>query len=270
MSKLFPSDIIGLSTENHFSKFSKKSSAIYIVVLLAFIVTVISFFFIKTEITVQSRGLIRSSAEPIQITSPVVAEVVQSVLKENKSVTIGDTLIWLKREKIKEGIGHLEDLIFKNENYLNDISLMLKFKYNSLKTDLFKTTHSQYRQKLSELDLSIKLVQHAYSRALTLYNKQVIPLAEKEEKEFQLEKAIEEKKNFVKQSRNEWQRLSTNYKLENKRLRSEIIGLHRDIERYIIIAPGSGVIANFNGIQPGSFVSPGQPIAMISPNGSIV
>jgi len=270
MSKLFPSDIIGLSTENHFSKFSKKSSAIYIVVLLAFIVTVISFFFIKTEITVQSRGLIRSSAEPIQITSPVVAEVVQSVLKENKSVTIGDTLIWLKRKKIKEGIGHLEDLIFENENYLNDISLMLKFKYNSLKTDLFKTTHSQYRQKLSELDLSIKLVQHAYSRALTLYNKQVIPLAEKEEKEFQLEKAIEEKKNFVKQSRNEWQRLSTNYKLENKRLRSEIIGLHRDIERYIILAPGSGVIANFNGIQPGSFVSPGQPIAMISPNGSIV
>lgn len=270
MNKLFPSDIIGLSTENHFSKFSKKSSAIYIVVILAFIVAVVSFFFIKTEITVQSRGLIRSSVEPIQITSPVVAEVVKAVLKENKSVTIGDTLIWLKREKLKERIEHFEKLIFENESYLYDISLMLKFKYHSLKTDLYKTTHSQYRQKLSEFDLRIKLVQRSYNRALTLYNKNVIPLAEKEEKEFHLEKTIEEKKIFVKQSRNEWQRLSTDYKLENKTFRSEIVGLHRDMENYIILAPGTGVIANFNGIQPGSFVSPGQPIAIISPNGKIV
>ncbi|MCK5730940.1 MAG: HlyD family efflux transporter periplasmic adaptor subunit [Draconibacterium sp.] len=270
MSKLFPQDIIGLSTENHFSKFSKKSSAIYIVVILAFVVIVISFFFIKTEITVQSRGLIRSSAEPIQITSPVVAEVVQSVLKENKSVTIGDTLIWLNREKFKERIEYLEDLISENESYLDDISLMLKFKYRTLKTDLYKTTHSQYRQRLSELDLRIKIVQRSYNRALILYNKQVIPLEEKEEKEFQLENAIEEKKNFVKHSRNEWQRLLTNYKLDNRKFSSEITGLYHDIEKYIILAPGTGVIANFNGIQPGSFVSPGQPIATISPNGKIV
>ncbi len=270
MNKLFPSDIIGLSAENHFSKFSKKSSAIYIVVILAFIVTVVSFFFIKTEITVQSRGLIRSSAEPIQIASPVVAEVVQSVLKENKFVTIGDTLIWLNREKFKDKNEHLENLITENDNYLNDISLMLKFKYHSLKTDLFKTTHTQYRQKLSEFDLRIKLVQRSFSRALTLFNKQVIPLAEKEEKEFQLEKIKEEKKIFVKQSRNEWQRLATNYKLENKKYKSEIIGLHRDMEKFIILAPGTGVIVNFNGIQPGSFVSPGQAIATISPNGNNV
>jgi multidrug resistance efflux pump len=270
MKKVFPSDIINLTVENHFSKFSNKSRAIYIVVILMIIGFTVSFFFIKTEITVQSRGLIRSSAEPIQIISPVVAEVIQSELEENKFVTLGDTLVWLNTEKFEERIEHLETLVSENEAYLDDIGQMLDFKYSLIKTNLLKTIHAQYRQKISEFDLNIELLQKSYNWANSLFEKKVIPLTEMEEKEFQLNKTVEEKKIFVQLSRNEWQQMVSGYELENKRYKNEINGVLRDMDKYHILAPGNGYITNYNGIQPGSFVSPGQSIAVISPNDSII
>jgi len=91
-----------------------------------------------------------------------------------------------------------------------------------------------------------------------------------EEKKFQLNNAEEKKFIFVKQSREEWQRLARNYKKENKKYRHDINELHREIEKYVLIAPGTGFISNFNGIKPGSYVSPGQTIATISPSDSII
>lgn len=205
MKNIFPSEITNLTIESHFSKFSNKSHLIYVTILLILIACVVSLFLIKIEITIQSIGLLRSSSEPIQINSPVIAEVIRSTLQENKFVNAGDTLIWLNEEKFKERIYHLQNLIEENEAYLTDINLMLGFNYSLVKTDLFTTTYSQYRQKISEFDINIELLQKSYNRAFTLFDKKVIPLTEMEDKEFQLNKMLEEKKIFVQLSRNEWQ-----------------------------------------------------------------
>ena len=104
MKNVFPPEIINVSVESHFSRFNKKSKLLYVVVLLFFAGTVMSLFLIKTEITVQSRGVFRSSSESIELISPVVAKVVKSNLDENQSVSRGDTLIWLDCKKQSERI----------------------------------------------------------------------------------------------------------------------------------------------------------------------
>jgi multidrug resistance efflux pump len=270
MKNIFPTEIISLSVENHFSTFSKKSRLIYFMVLLFFVLVVVSLFIIQVEITVQSRGLLRSSGEPIQITAPVVAEVTKSVLVENRLVAKGDTLVWLNNRKLKERVDYLQSLNAENEAYLNDIEQMLGFHYTNLKTSLLKTTHAHYRQQLAEFDLSIQLLQKAHTRAFTLFEKKVIPMTEMEEKEFQLHYKLEEKKNFVHQTRNDWQQLTTQYKQAIKKNKNEIDGLIRDMENYFILAPGTGNIANYNGIRSGSFVTTGQTIATISLNEDII
>ena len=270
MKYIFPQEIIDLSVESHFSRFSNKSHLIYLSALLFLGIVVASLFLISTEITIQSRGLIRSSGEPIQITSPITAEVTKSILKENIYVNKGDTLIWLNSNKIKERMEFLQNLNLKNEGYLNDIAMMLDFNYDNFKSELFKTEHAKYRQKLSEFDLKIEILKKSYDRAETLFEKEVIPISEKEEKEFQLNFKLEEKKNFVSQTRNGWQQLATEYKQEIDRNNSEIDGLLRDMENYFVLAPGTGDVANYNGIRAGSFVTTGQSIAIISLDDSII
>lgn len=270
MNSVFPPEIINVSVENHFARFSKKTSWLYIVVLLFFIGTVISLFFIKAEITVQSRGLFRSSSEPIELISPVVAKVEKSNLNENQSVLKGDTLVWLDCKKQSERIAYIQKRVLENEDYLNDISVMLSYKYSNLATSLYKTTNAHYRQKLSEFDMQIDLFQRSFRRAKTLFDKQVIPATELEEKQYQLGRILEEKKIYVQMSRNDWQQLAVNYEQENKNFESEIKNLQNEIRNYIITAPATGHITNYNGLKTGGFVSTGQTIAIISPDDHII
>ncbi|SFE58383.1 HlyD family secretion protein [Sunxiuqinia elliptica] len=269
-SPIFPKEIINVSVEHHFARFSRKSSLIYIVVLLFLVVTTTSLFLIKTEITVQSRGIFRSSSEPAELVSPVVAQVVKSNLEENQSVLFGDTLVWLDCKKQSERITHIERRIFENEAYLNDVSSLLSFRYSDLETSLYKTTHAEYRQKLSEFDMQIELFQKSFMRAKMLFDKQVIPVAELEDKQFQLDKVLEEKQIYIQMSRNEWQQQAVSYQQDNKAYLSEIESLKSEIKNYAITAPTTGHITNYNGIKPGGFVTIGQTIAIVHPNDHVI
>ena len=270
MNPVFPPEIIKSSIESHFSQFSQKSVIIYLFVLLAFVAAIISLFFVKTEITVQSRGILRSSQEPIPLVSPVIAKINKIGLNENKFVSKGDTLIWLDCDKLDERIVHFNNLIHENESYLSDIDKMLEYRYFDLQTDLFQSAHSSYRQKLAEFELKIGLQEKLYSRAKLLFEKQVIPVAEMEEKQFALEKIRKERKNFVQFSRNEWENLAVSYRLENKKYRNEILNLINEKKNYIISAPESGYITHYSGIKVGSFITTGEKIADISPEGQII
>jgi HlyD family secretion protein len=219
---------------------------------------------------VQNRGVIRSSAESVAIISPLVAEVTKTILNENIKVAKGDTLVWLNCEKTSESIQHLKNLIADNEAYLNDISSMLAYKFTNIETEIYKAVHAQYRQKLSEYDLTKRVQQKSFNRAKALFYKKVIPELEFEEEQFQLDRCEEEKRNFVQMSRNEWQSQAVKYRLENKNYQNQIQSLNKDLTNYVILAPETGHIANFDGVKAGSYVSKGQTIAIISPDDNIL
>lgn len=270
MKNLFPHEIVNFTVENHFYKFSRFSRNIYLVTILFTAGTVCSLFFIKTIISVQSTGLIRSMSESVDVISPVVAEVKKTNMSENKLVCQGDTLLWLNHEKLEERNEHLISLITQNNDYLRDLKMMLDCSYAPFKTELYKSVHAQYRQKLAEYNLQIEILKKSFDRTQLLFEKKVVPLAEKEEQEFLLEKAIEAKNIFEQQNRSEWQKLAAEYKLTNDKYENEIDGLTRDFENYFILSPCVGHITNYNGIQSGSYVTMGQTIAVISPYDELV
>ncbi|MGM0504627.1 MAG: HlyD family secretion protein [Bacteroidota bacterium] len=270
MKEIFPSEIIETSVEHHFARFSRKSNLLYFSVLLLFVGAVCSLFFIQTEITVQSRGILRSSSEAVTISSPVIAEIIKCDLNENEHVQKGDTLLWLNSKKLDENIEHLNSLIRENNMYLSDISKILENKYTKLETELFVAQHALYRQKLAEFDLVIRTQKLKYTRSKTLFENKVIAPAEMEEQEFAYSQAVEQKHIYVRTSRKEWERLAVNYRLEIKKYYNEIASLENEKKNYYIIAPVSGHITNYDGAKTGSYLTTGQSIAFISPDSYII
>lgn len=272
MESIFPQEIIRNSAESHFFKFSRKTSIIYSFTIGILSFAIILLFIVKTEVTVLSRGLIRSAGEPVPVTTPVNAEVRKTLIKENGFVNSGDTLLWLNKEKYEEKILHLQALVNENNEYLSDIKILLAADPFSteLKTDLFKRANDEFIQQISEIDLEIELLQKNFNRVQMLFNQNVIPKAELEEKEYLLAKKIEEKDVFIKLNMNKWQQLANEYMLLNKRYQNEIAGLKKDIENYFILAPHTGYIKNYIGILPGNFVTPGQVIGVISPSDNLI
>jgi multidrug resistance efflux pump len=270
MKNLFPHEIVNFTIENHFYKFNRFTHNIYLFTILFTTGAACSLFYIKTKISVQCSGLIRSMSEPVDLISPIVAEVKSINIAENKFVSKGDTLLWLNNQKLAERNEHLNSLIAQNNDYLSDLFQMLDIRYASLKTELYKSVYAQYNQKLADHNLQIEILRKTFDRTQLLFEKKVVPLAEKEEQEFNLEKSIESKSIFIQQSRSDWQKLTAEYKLANDKYQNEIDGLLRDFENYFILSPCVGHITNFSGIKPGSYVTTGQRIAVISPEDELV
>ena len=267
---ILPPEFINISVESHFSGFSKKSNIIYWTAILIMVTAAVLTFILKIEITVRSRGIIRSVSEPVYLIAPVSAKVTVTSVDENRLVKLGDTLIHLDKEKQNEKINHFQSLINKNNIYLNDLREMLNSDSPEIETVLFQTAMDEFRQKIVEYDLNIDMLKKSFGRTDLLFKRGVIPAAEKEEKEYQLENIIEKKKAFIKQTQNQWQQIITEYENANSNYYNELEILREELKKYYIISPCNGYTVKFNGIQPGSYVTAGQTIVLISPEDSLI
>jgi membrane fusion protein, peptide pheromone/bacteriocin exporter len=272
MERIFPPEVIRYSAEVHFHTLSRRTQVIYCLILCFIAGSLVSLFLIKTEITVLSRGLLRSQKEPVPITIPVNAEIIKSSIKEDRFVYAGDTLLWLNKEKLDKRIDYLQDMIRKNNAYLKDLVLLLDSNSYVAEpgTNLFKRSKEEYLQQISRFNTEIIMLEKKHSRATILFDKKVISRTEKEEKEFQLARKRNEKEVFIKLTHNKWQQLAENYIIENEKYNNEITGLKEDIEKYILLAPHSGYISNSTGVLPGNFIMSGKVVGVIQPADSLI
>lgn len=72
---IFPKEIIRFSTESHYFRFSKYSKSIYLLVVAIILACMAALPVVNVDITVQSRGIIRSQAEPTSVQTPVTGQV---------------------------------------------------------------------------------------------------------------------------------------------------------------------------------------------------
>lgn len=265
MKNPFPAEIMGQTFENHFSTFTTRSKILYQSVLIFISFTLLSLFWIETDITILARGMIRSSDENIQLSSPAVAEVAWTNLQENKIVSRGDTLIRLNTYKITSGILHLDKLIMENKLYMADIEHLLMGNFDAVSSNLFSAQGAEFLQKLREYDLNIDYFNKTYQREKLLYNKQVVAATDLEESEFQYHKMKENRLIFRYLQISEWQRMSADFHITNEKYLAELNELKAELQKYTIIAPFDGHIIHYSGIKAGSITTPGQILAMISP-----
>ncbi|WP_235324486.1 HlyD family secretion protein [Pedobacter lusitanus] len=89
----YSSETISSNSIVYRSKIGKQSQLIYIITVLAILVTFAALPFIKTPISVKSSGLLQSSMEKTELTIPVNGRIIQLDLKDNKKLKQGDILL---------------------------------------------------------------------------------------------------------------------------------------------------------------------------------
>lgn len=90
---IFPKEIIRFSLESHYSRFSRHSITIYLLLIATIVTALVALPFLKVDVTSQSRGMIRSQTEPTSIQTPVTGQVKRIRIHENMKVSVGNTLV---------------------------------------------------------------------------------------------------------------------------------------------------------------------------------
>ena len=265
----FSSDPIN-TLENLIAKNKTKSISIYLVVVLAIVVFIALLPVIKVDISSQSRGIIRSKTDNVPLATVVSGKIVSINLKNNLSVTKGDTLLTISNENLESEKQLNDTLVVSNEIILKDLQRALENKSDALETSLIREEYYKFSTQKAELQSKVAQAQINYNRYKTLFDKGVIAKAEFEKYQFDLQFAKQALNSFVKQQTANWQNKKNELELQLKNYEGANNKLEVEAKNYVLVAPISGTIEGFSGLQVGSNILASQPIAHISPTDNLV
>lgn len=265
----FSSDPIN-NLENLHAKNKTKSISIYLIVLLAMFFFLALLPIIKVDISSQSRGIIRSKTDNVPLTSIVSGKIIWKNIKNNNQVNKGDTLLKIAKEGLETEKKTTDTLSNSISEYLYDISNILKGKTANLKTTTAREEFNKFQSNKGELQSKVSLAKINYARNKTLFDKDVIAKMEFEKHQFELRFANQALNSFIKQQKATWESQKRDLEERVKNLNGAVSKIEVEENNYFIIAPTSGTIESFNGMQIGSFVNASQPIATISPIDNLI
>ncbi|GHU71092.1 hemolysin D [Bacteroidia bacterium] len=264
MPQLFPPEIIVDTTESHFVRRTTRSHIVYIVVVVAIALAIAALPFIYVDVTTQARGVIRTENDNNQLQTVVSGEIMEIRIAENTEVQKGDTLLVLNSQAIGEQINRKREKILENERFISDVIQLPARRIDSLSTSKYMTENNYFRTTINEQQTSINYLQKEYQASKMLYENKVAPLLEYLQSKNAYEKAVSQSTNTKEQFRNRWEAEKTNYEIENRELESSVKQLEEELTKYVLKAPASGSVIQFSGVQPGSFIAPGQTVGFIS------
>ena len=250
--------------ENLIAKNKTKSISIYLVLILTKLIFLALLPVIKIDISSQSRGIVRSTTDNVPVTSLVNGKVTFVHLKNNSIVQKGDTLVQLTQENLDTEKATNQEVSSTVQDQVNDLSLVVLGRSNTLKTPAIQQEWYSYASKQSELQSKISQAKIGYDRNKQLYDKGVIARAEFEKYSFDYTYAQQALSGFEKNQRSVWQNKKRELEEQLKNLNGTLQKISVESKNYVITAPLSGTIENFSGIQTGSFLNASQPIAIIS------
>jgi len=261
---------------SHFRPVSSQTRVIYLAIffLLAAIIGVLPL--LKVNISVRARGIIRPSSERAAVRSPVSGIIKEAKLNEGLFVKKEELIVIMEDSSLVHKSQWTDREINNRKQLLHDLALIDHAGRNPLRIreDLLSAVMaSQWRQHTSAREEWLSELKKI-GRQLALYEQlgrdSIIALQELFEKRVDYEKAVSSLESFENAQRNKWVELSAQYKSELGQLLEQRQQLKEEEKSYRIRAPAAGYLQNTGDKYPGSMVSQGELLAMITPETELI
>ncbi len=271
MHQIFPSSITQFSAESLIKKHSSKSKAIYWLLLFMMAASGVSLFYVKVDVNVNSPGIITSKELSTQIIAPVYGRIAVLHLKENDFVKKGDTLLVVDTVDIAKRMAIINEKtrLLREQNadllYINRLTKNSRLHLYEVSTSLYRRELQKFISDLRFQKSEIAILRKNYLRQLTLYKKDVIPIAEFQQASFKYENAKLKYDKIFENQLALWQNRLDQNQNRTFSLNENLANLQKEFNKYFVAAPISGYIQNLSGIKTGGNIYPNEKICVITP-----
>ncbi len=214
--------------------------------------------------------MIRSKTDNVPVTTIVSGRITWLSLRNNVVVHKGDTLIKMAKDGLtteKATQGELSNTLIELQE---DVTAILSGKTAHLKTTAAREDFYKYQSQKDELQSKVSQAQINYNRNKTLFDKGIIASAEYEKFQYELQFARQALQSFVSQQKASWETQKRELAERVKNIDGSISKINVEENNYVVLAPISGTIESFSGLQVGSFLNASQPIATISATDNLI
>jgi HlyD family secretion protein len=271
-SKIFPFEWTHPSSEQLNAQINRQSSIIFLVILLMITIAFAALPIIKVEVGVEARGAIRDIQNNVVIGSLIQGQVLYHHLAEDRVVSKGEKLLVLNAAVLETEREKINQEIQTNIEMEQDLNTLLQSKTSllTLRSGLYQQAYNQYTRELNTLEIKKQYTQSVLQRTSKLYKQEVVAKMEFEKAQFDADLANSELQLLQEQQRKTWEIETQRIRQQLLELRTKLNLLQNQAQNYTINAPCSGTLVQANGIEAGSYVMPGQQLAFISTQDSLL
>ncbi|MGX5832003.1 HlyD family secretion protein [Mesorhizobium sp. 43Arga] len=249
--------------------------AIYKMLVLSAVATLVSLPLITVTVSVQSAGIIRPVIEKTPLIAPISGRISRILAADNDQVAGGQEILALDDQVIEEKLKALTGEIRAKSDLAHDLAILIS---SGAQADipLRLLTELATAERLHFLNL-LQENQHARSNAATeldraqrLVSGNAVPAKTVNDKAFALNSLDIKGEILARRQSAEWNQRLFDTNLRLKELRASLHQLEHERELSRIRAPVSGALEQFSGLAPDSYVQAGQTVAWVSPDGDLV
>ncbi|RYC67239.1 MULTISPECIES: HlyD family secretion protein [Spirosoma] len=252
---------------------SVRSQIIYTTVLGAIVLTLLALPFIYVDVTVQANGLVRPVSERSDVKATAGAVVEAVLVREWQTVRKGQPLFRLRSEQLQTRQQLLDQQRTEKQAFVRDLSQLTTRSWKQiagLSAPLYRQQYNQFRSVVEESWNLQEKRRREYETARQLYGQKVIARLEYEDALYAHKAALARYNTLVEQQRSDWQTDLTQVRRDLNNLESEAKQLAEQEELYILKAPVGGTASQLGGRYAGSYVQPGDVMAVISPDSTLI
>ena len=276
---LFPKEIVEYSSEYHLWRNSVRSQVLYTSVVIILIIVLLLLPYLKIDVGVTSRGIIRPLVEKNAITSLVSGKIVSLRVKENQKVHKDDIIATVESSEIRARLLLNKTQEEKLYPHISDLKMLISVDSSSaLSGNLFRKLRSPvYRQAfihfsktLQKIRQQIQNRERLYRQNKYLYNKKAVSKSEYQKSKYDLSLVRNAYDVQFTEQVSQWQIKLEQDQQELEKLMGTRKELLTQMKQYTIRAPIAGTVQSLAGLSSGSYVYLNQKLAEISPDTGLI
>ncbi|PWJ53594.1 HlyD family secretion protein [Dyadobacter jejuensis] len=274
--QLFPDDVLDNSIEGYLPCVAVRSQWIYAVTVAAIILALFSLPFIYIDISVESRGSLRTSNEKTELRS-LVSGVIRNVsVSENQSVSKGKVLYEISSQELSSRIQLNRDQQDQKNAYIHDLEKLVKLDKSGLYmehvfgTSLYAQQFFSFQSKMQENLFHQQKIKKELDADRKLFKERVIAMREFDSKEFEHTQLVAQYESAFRQQKGQWQSDLSSQRADLQQLSAEEKQFAEQRKNYVVNAPVAGTMQQISGKYAGSFIQAGESLGIISPDDSMI
>ena len=273
--QLHPAEVIEHTTEAYLPQVSVKGQIIYIAVVLAALAALVSLPFIRTEVSVQSSGIVRAKAERNELRPLVGGTIAKVFVHENQPVVAGQPLFLLQTDITDSKLRLIRVQQAEKRLYISDLLLLVSARgadrsISGLKSSLYRQQYEQYIFQQAELAEAQRKRKRELDVNQKLFAEKVIAQQELEDKEFASNTAQAQYRSLIERQISDWQTTLSQYRMALDELQAQEQQLLKEKEQSTIKAPVAGTFGQLTGKYAGSYIQAGEVLGVISPDSNLL
>lgn len=268
--RLQPIETLEDTVEVYLNRHTRRSHAIYLVVVAAVIGALAALPLVRVSVTIGAPGVLRPALDLQQVRAAVSGAVASVPVRRGQRVTRGDVLLVLSSTAVGARLRLLErrrdDVLARRAELERLVAGWTDLARVEVTSPELRQERALVLEELRQNELRVSSAASEAERVRPLGLRGLVSVQEVEAREAELRQARAAGALTLSRQRTAWETRRADLRREAADLSGEVDRLREEVARHTLTAPATGTVEDLTFEVTGAFVPAGEVVATVSPD----